>query len=284
MTHLRFTLRWIVPVLAFAMLASVAPAAAVFAQADQARVRIVHASPDAPSVDIWVNGAVAVSDLAFKDATDYLALAPGDYQVQVTPAGGAAADAVIDATVTLAAGTDYTVAAVGRLADIAPLVLTDDNTAPAAGQAHLRVVHASPDAPAVDVAVAGGPVLIENLAFPTASGYLPVDSDAYDLSVRPTGTETSALDIDGFMADAGTVYTVFAVGLAGDGSLSALPLVDSANPDASTASAPSMPSTGAGGTAVDASRSTAWIVAFGAFLVLAVASGSLALARRSVSR
>ena len=33
------------------------------------------------------------------------------------------------------------------------------------GAAQARVVHASPDAPAVDVAVAGGPVLFSNVAF-----------------------------------------------------------------------------------------------------------------------
>ena len=59
-----------------------------------------------------------------------------------------------------------------------------------------------------------------------ASNYLPVDAGTYDLDVRPTGTETVAIDINGFMAEAGTIYTVFATGLAGDGSLGVLPLVD----------------------------------------------------------
>jgi hypothetical protein len=265
-------------------LAALIPAAGVSAQAEQARIRIVHASPDAPNVDIWVNGSVAVSDLAFEEATDYIALAAGDYDIAVTPTGGTAADAVIEATLTLEGGMDYTVAAVGQVAEIAPLVLEDNNAAPAAGKAHIRVVHASPDAPAVDIAVQGGPVLIENLAFPTASEYLPVDAATYNLAVRPTGTETSALDINGFVADAGTIYTVFAVGLVGDGSLGVLPLVDATNPASTTQAQPSMPATGMGGTATDSAVSTNWLIAAGALLALTLTTGGLVLARRQVSR
>ena len=283
MTHRWFTLQRVLPIAVFVMLAALFPVAGLSAQESQARVRIVHASPDAPNVDIWVDGSVAVADLPFNEATDYIALPAGDYDVAVTPTGGAAADAVIEATLTLEAGMDYTVAAVGQVADIAPLVLEDTNAAPASGKAHIRVVHASPDAPNVAVAVAGGPVLIENLAFPTASSYLPVDAGTYDLDVRPAGTETVAIDINGFMAEAGTIYTVFATGLAGDGSLGVLPLVDATNPSSST-TAPSMPSTGAGGTAADGAVSTGWMIALGAVLALAMTTGGLVLARRPVSR
>jgi hypothetical protein len=66
------------PIAVFVMLAALIPLAGVSAQGEQARIRVVHASPDAPNVDVWVNGAVAVSNLAFNDATDYIALPAGD--------------------------------------------------------------------------------------------------------------------------------------------------------------------------------------------------------------
>jgi hypothetical protein len=267
-----------------ALVAALLPALGAAAQQGQARLRVVHASPDAPSVDVWVNGSVAISDLAFNEATDYVTLAPGEYQIQVTATGGAAADAVIDATVTLEAGTDYTVAAVGQLASIEPLVLIDDNSAPAAGKAHVRVVHTSPDAPAVDVAVAGGPILISNLAFKSAADYLPVDAGVYDLVVRPTGSDTSVLDISGFMADAGSVFTVFAVGLVGDGNLSVLALVDTTAATTTDAAVPAMPQTGAGGAAANASRTGGWLVMLGIGLACMAAASSLVVARRRVAQ
>ena len=90
--------------------------------------------------------------------------------------------------------------------------------------ARIRVVHASPDAPAVDVAVRDGDVLIENLVFPDASDYLSVPADTYDLEVRPTGTTDVALDLPGVELEAGMVYSVYAIGHVGDGSLTVLPV------------------------------------------------------------
>jgi hypothetical protein len=54
----------------------------------EARVRFVHASPDAPAADMRANGAVTFSKEPFTSITDYAALKPGAYQVQVTPTGG----------------------------------------------------------------------------------------------------------------------------------------------------------------------------------------------------
>lgn len=243
--------RWPLPLLLVAALVAMLGVTGASAQSSTAMVRVIHASPDAPAVDVWVNGEVAIAGLAFGEATDYVELAAGDYEVAVTPAGGTAADAVIQATLTLEGGMAYSVAAVGQVADIEPLVLVDNLSAPEAGKAHVRVVHASPDAPAVDVAVAGGPVLIENLAFKADSGYLPVDAMSYDLEVRPTGTTDVAIDIAGFNAQAGTVYSVFAIGLAGDGSLTVLPLVDAQHSQGTGGGDPQMPATGAGGTSTD---------------------------------
>jgi LPXTG-motif cell wall-anchored protein len=202
-------------------------ATSALAQSDMARVRVVHASPDAPAVDVWVDGSVAFSNAPFKGITDYASLAPATYNVQVTPTG-ATEPVVIDADLTLEANTDYTVVAVGLLAEIEPLVLVDNNSAPAAGKAHVRFVHASPDAPAVDIAVAdGGPVLFSNVPFKGVGDYLPVDAGTYDLEVRVAGTETIALEVPGVALAGSTVYTIFAMGLAGgEPALTAVPSVD----------------------------------------------------------
>jgi hypothetical protein len=91
----------------------------------EAGLRVVHASPDAPAVDIWLYGNLAINSLAFGDASDYANLPAGDYDVVVVPAG-AEEPRVIEATLTLSPGQIYTVAAVGLLADIEPLVLMDN--------------------------------------------------------------------------------------------------------------------------------------------------------------
>jgi hypothetical protein len=216
-----------------------------------AHVRVLHASPDAPAVDVYVNGAKAFSNLAFKDISQWAALPAGSYDVKVTAAGKT--DAVIAAKLPLEGGKYYTVAAVGKLANIAPKVIEDNLTA-APGKASLRVVHASPDAPAVDVAAKGGAVLVPNLTFPNASDYLSVDPMTVDVEVRPAGTQTVALAVPGLTLEAGKVYTVYAIGLlSGTPALGVLPVVDASisAPEMSggaigDTTAAGMPATGAG--------------------------------------
>jgi LPXTG-motif cell wall-anchored protein len=201
---------WILFLLGALLALTIAPAA--FAQSGTAKVRVVHASPDAPAVDVIVNGNKALTNVPFFTASAYLDLPAGSYDIQVVPAG-ATSPVVIDAKgVRIEAGKAYTIAATGKLAEIKPTILIDNLSAPAAGKAHVRVIHFSPDAPAVDIKVAGGPTLIPNLAFPKASNYLPVDAGSYDLQVTPAGATTVVLDLKGVRLEAGKIYDVFAVG------------------------------------------------------------------------
>lgn len=207
------------------------------AQTD-ALVRVIHASPDAPNVDVWLDGERVLTDVPFTAVSDYLTVPAGDHNVQVTATGGT--DPVIDADLTLEADTVYTVAATGMLADIAPVVLVDDGT-PADGQSRLRVFHASPSAPAsVDVAVADGPVLVEGLAYPEASGYLSVDPGTYRLEIRAAGAEEAALTIDATLAGAQS-YTAIAMD-GGDAGVQVIVAVDTqAVPDTAIAAPRGVP-------------------------------------------
>jgi len=181
-----------------------------------ARVKVLHASPDAPAVDILVNDGVAFASLAFEEATDFAALPAGTYNVKVVPAG-ATTPVVIEADLDLAADTDYLVVATDLLANITPVILTADGSTPASGNAWVRFLHASPDAPAVDIAVAnGGPVLFSNVAFGEFAAYLPVAAGTYDLEARVAGTSDVALSLPGIALADGGVYTAVATGLVAD--------------------------------------------------------------------
>ena len=210
-------------------------------QAGDACLNVIHASPDAPAVDVYVDGEKALGDLAFGATSGWVAVPAGEHNVQVTAVGTEIETAVIDADVTLEEGAAYEVAAIGLLAEIEPQVLQvnlseigDEDES----MARVRVVHASPDAPAVDVAVKGGDVLVEDLAFPEASDYLSVPATSYDLEVRPTGTTDVALDLPGVALEAGMVYSIYAVGQTADDTLAVLPVVATTMaPDMATPSA-----------------------------------------------
>jgi hypothetical protein len=196
-------------------LAVAAPANA----SNHATVRVLHASPDAPAVDIYLDDTAvsALTNVPFATLSDYLDVPSGDHNVKVY-ATGTTTDPVIDVDVTLAAGTAYTIAATDAVAAITPQVLVDDPS-PDCDTAQVRVVHFSADAPAVDIAPAGATpdeAVIKNLAYPDASDYVGLPGGTYDLEVRPAGDTAVALDLPGVAVEDCMAYSVFAIGSAAD--------------------------------------------------------------------
>jgi hypothetical protein len=177
------------------------------------RIMAVHASPDAPAVNLLVDNTVVGTGLTYPNNTAYLSVNAGTRNIKVNPTANPTVS-VIDADVNVAAGASYTVWAVNFLAAIEPVVTTDDLTTPATGKAHVRFVHLSPNAPAVDVALDGGSVVFGDYTFKEASAFTPLNAGTYDLEVRLAGTSTVALDLDPITLQAGKIYTVFAKGSA----------------------------------------------------------------------
>ena len=195
-----------------------------------AAVKVVHASPDAPGVDLLLDGQkVNSSALAFPNNTGYLEVTAGDRNVKVNVAN--TSTSVIDATLNLDPNAAYSVFAVNTVLNIEPLVLIDDLATPAAGMAHARFVHLSPDAPAVDITLTDGTVVFGNQAFKEATAFTPLGAGTYDLQVRLAGTSTVVLPLNGITLENGKIYTVFAKGLvsgSGDQALGAEIIVNNA--------------------------------------------------------
>jgi hypothetical protein len=207
-----------VKIFLFALLA-VLNVAAVSAQTTDAQVRVLHASPDAPPVNVRVNGNVVFEGLPYKGFTGYVPLRAGTYvfEVEVAPMG----PVVLRETFTVAANVAYTFMAVGRVSGGSnPLQLYGygDDPAPVMGQARFRVVHAAPSAPSVDV-YASSPYLalgsltpaLRNVPFAAAGPFLSVPAGLYQARVTVAGTRTVAIDSGAVSLMGNTVRTVVAL-------------------------------------------------------------------------
>jgi hypothetical protein len=186
---------------------------------DPATLRVAHMSPNAPNVDVYADGSAVLEDVAFGAVSDYLEVPAGERQVRITPAGDAETT-VFEGAVPVESGTAYTVAAVGEVGDMAdqpfePLVLEDDNSDPGDDMARVRLVHASPDAPAVDVTTGGGMgnTLFDGVAFGDSDSVTVPPGD-YTLQIRGD-TESNDGDVVAefdVSLTGGGVYTGFAAG------------------------------------------------------------------------
>jgi hypothetical protein len=199
-----------------------------------ARVRVIHASPDAPAVDVVVNDNFAqplVAALAFPAATPFVEVPGGTYNVKVTPAGNRGV-IVINANPAFAAGAEYSVYAVGRLAAIEPLVLRDDRRR-VATQAKVRILHASPTAGPVDLyVVARGASIAQatpafaGVPFKADTGYVSLAAGQYDVVVTPTGSKVAAIGPAPITVAASGVYSIAARDAAGGGAPLSVILLD----------------------------------------------------------
>ncbi|MFC6835457.1 DUF4397 domain-containing protein [Halomarina ordinaria] len=195
-------------------------------------VRVGHLSPDTPPVDVYVgvdaefdpaDTSPALAGLEYgtfaPGATGrYFEVPEGTYALKVTPAGDPETVAIDVPEFEVVEGQDATVLAVGELDPesdepaLEPLVITDtegeDLPDPSAGEAAIRFVHASPDAGAVDIAVADRTVA-EDVEFGGVSDYVPSEDCTQVLQVIAGGVP--ALVLQAYLPG-GTKSTAYVVG------------------------------------------------------------------------
>lgn len=197
-------------------------AAIVYDQNTGSDIRVVHAAADAPAVDVFLNNGAepAIADLAFGEFAGYVEIPAGEYLVDVAAANGGPT-VLDDLPLATAAGAQYSVYAVGALADESlTLAVLGEDSRSIATEARLQVVHASPSAGDVDVYLTATDDITD--ATPALTE-VPFDSTAlanavvgvapgdYFISVAVAGTKTVAIGPLAVSLDAGGVYTVVAV-------------------------------------------------------------------------
>ncbi len=166
------------------------------------QLRALHASPDAPDVNVLVNGAAALTGVAYGAGSGFLPVVE-DVRVQVEAITPGANPIVIDEAFELDFSTDYTVIAVGRVGDpIDELVIanaSDEEIFP--GNARAQVVHAAPDAGPVDVYVTAPmadlstamPVNEGDLLFLGDTGQVEVPEGTYQIRVTEAGNASNVV-------------------------------------------------------------------------------------------
>ena len=169
-------------------------------------VQILHASADAPAVDVVADGSTLLSGVDYKQSSGWVSLIEGTYDIEVQgilPGGNATVIGPV--ALDFASGTRYTVAAVNSVAAIEPVVLTQDDTAVSAGAARLFVLHGSAAAPSVDVFVTapGADLTAEaptgTFEFKGTIGPAEVPAGDYQIRVTPEGDPATVV------YDSGTV-------------------------------------------------------------------------------
>lgn len=175
-------------------------------------VRILHASPNAPAVDVYVNNFPSFKNIAYRGFSNYVKL-PGSglYNIKVFPAG-TNVNPVINTNVFITDGKIYTIAAIGELSNISLLPIEDPRIPITPGKTSIRFVHLSPDTPSVDVTLPNGTKLFSDVSYKEITNYTTVNPGTYTLQVRIAGNDKVALNVPNIRVKPNRFYTVYAIG------------------------------------------------------------------------
>jgi hypothetical protein len=180
----------------------------------QAGLMVVQAIPDEPPVDIVINATeINQTPVTFGQNSGYLAVSPGSSLISFYV--DATASAILSDTLNLNTNTAHSLFLANKVTSPQVFLLTDTLKQPSAGNAAIRFIDLSPDAPAVDLVQKGGAVLVAGRSFKGYSSFAPITGNAnYTFEVHPAGTSTVLATTGPVRLLSGFVYTIWLQGLA----------------------------------------------------------------------
>jgi hypothetical protein len=193
---------------------------------ENSQLRVTHASPDAPAVNVYVNGQAALKGVEFKQSSGLVEIAePGTIEVEVRGIlpDGSEVTVIGPVDLTLQGGERTDVVAIGNLFDgqgaitIAPKVLDPVEIEDSVSDVRVSVLHAAPDVGAVDIYVTSPDADLAGAspigaAFGDAAGPLAIAAATpYRIRITPQNSLSVVFDSGELSFPAGTELVLVAV-------------------------------------------------------------------------
>lgn len=145
-----------------------------------ARVRVFHASPDAPAIDVRVGDDYWAQDLNFKEETDYFNVNTGVYPIEILSKG----ELIRNFTLSFTGGKVYSLFLEGLLGNLEVVNEVDA----AFNYFQLKVVHVSPTSPSLDFYLNENRI-VTNLGPENFSPFITLVKHDYTLKLTRSGSK-----------------------------------------------------------------------------------------------
>ena len=182
---------------------------------------LVHASPNAPAVDIYSDFGLYATGLTYGNDTGYFFTSPATYNLKVTPVG--TSTVALTQAIQMEANRLYTVFVIDSVSKLKYAVVNDNISSPGVDSAFVRFFHFSPNAPysdarifsATDTLKYTGRAFNDQVADTTRFNFKQVKSGNYTLGMALPGSSTNYAEFPGINLQAGKTYTIYLKGFDG---------------------------------------------------------------------
>jgi len=176
-------------------------------------LRLLHASPVAPHLEVYIDGIKSFTQLAFKSTTLYIPISSGTHRIDLFTSGENPKQ-ILSKSIDVDSNHFYTIAANGELNDLSLLALID-NTFLTYGETKIRFIHLAKNNPNLDLAVkqGEGDVVFSNLKYNDFSEYLTLTPMTVNLEIRLSGTKTILFPLYKSKFEENKLYNIIAVDL-----------------------------------------------------------------------
>ncbi|WP_256002646.1 DUF4397 domain-containing protein [Pedobacter deserti] len=187
-----------------------------FTPPEIAGLNVVHASPTTEKLDVYVENTLVPNntDFSFGGKIGYLNLITGNRTIIVKKKGTTAN--LLSEGFDFEVQKGYTLFVADKFDQLKYVMIKDDLSYPQSGKAKVRFVHMSPDAPALNLAIAGKDTdLFTNKTFKQYTEFVNIDP-AQNITFNAEDKETGAVvaTVANVKIEANKIYTIWVKGLA----------------------------------------------------------------------
>ncbi len=173
---------------------------------------ITNTFPSLGTFNIFVNQSQlnTAGAVDFGGSSGYFQVTPGNHSIKVTTASSS--QSLITESIALEPSTVNSLFLIENEGNMDFLTVKDELGDMTSAKAFVRFINLSPDAPALDLAVKDGDVVIADKAYKASSAFVEVEAKTYVFEFRnKTSQVNTALTSTEFKA--GKSYTIIATGL-----------------------------------------------------------------------
>lgn len=146
------------------------------------KVRLMHAIPNGPDVDVYANGKLIYSGLSFGTVTEYITMSANQYRVQLYKAGTKSRPLITE-TLNIEPNGVYTLAITYENGEISFFVLDDTHSVKNPLLSSVRFINLSPDSQLLSLRLPENIVLFDEVAYLETNEYYPISPGIYNFIV-----------------------------------------------------------------------------------------------------